>query len=352
VLEFQTIFMSLEGESMRAFIREMEEKAIANKGLSYKEGCRLIQAEGPDIIDLISSANRVRQHFCGDQINLCSISNAKSGDCSENCTFCSQSAYHGTDVDTYPLTSSEQLVAEAKTAASQNAEAFGVVVAWWGLREGPDLDAILERLRALSAAGHTRTDASLGIISDPKIAFQLKEAGLAFYNHNLETARSFFPNICTTHAYEERIKTIEYCKAAGIKICSGGIFGMGESLDQRIELALALQDLDVDVVPLNFLNAIKDTPLEDQAPLQPMEILKIIAVFRLMLPSKDIMTAGGREMHLRDLQSWMFTAGASHTLIGNYLTTSGRKSEDDLRMIEDLGLRHSASCQEKLLEVQ
>lgn len=337
---------------MRTFIREMEEKAIANEVLSYDEGCRLIEAEGPDIIDLISSANRVRLHFCGDQINLCSISNAKSGDCSENCTFCSQSAYHGTDVEAYPLTDSEQLLAEAKTAASQNAEAFGIVVAWWGLREGPDLDAILERIRALSAVGHTRTDASLGIISDPKIAFQLKEAGLAFYNHNLETARSFFPNICTTHDYEERLKTIEYCKAAGLGICSGGIFGMGESLNQRVELAVALQELDVDVVPLNFLNAIKDTPLEDMPPLKPMDILKIIAVYRLMLPSKDIMTAGGREIHLRDLQSWMFTAGASHTLIGNYLTTTGRKSEDDLRMIEDLGLRHSASCQEKLLQVK
>lgn len=337
---------------MRTFIREMEEKAIANERLSYEEGRRLIQAEGADIMDLISSANRVRQHFYGDQVNLCSISNAKSGNCSENCSFCSQSAYHGTAIDTYGLTSSEKLVSEAKTAASHNAEAFGIVVAWWGLREGPDLDAILERLRALSAAGHARTDASLGIIADPKIAFQLKEAGLAFYNHNLETARSFFPNICTTHSYEERVKTIEYCKAAGIGICSGGIFGMGESLDQRIELAVALQELDVDVVPLNFLHAIKDTPLADVLPLRPMEILKIIAVYRLMLPSKDIMTAGGREVHLRDLQSWMFAAGASHTLIGNYLTTSGRRPEDDLRMIEDLDLKHSSSCQEKLLEVQ
>ncbi len=147
---------------MRNFIRKMEDKAIKNERLSYEEGCRLIQAEGPDIIDLISSANRVRQHFCGDQVNLCSISNAKSGNCSENCSFCSQSAYHGTAIDTYPLTSSEKLVSEAKAAAGHNAEAFGVVVAWWGLREGPDLDAILERIRALSAAGHTRTDASLG----------------------------------------------------------------------------------------------------------------------------------------------------------------------------------------------
>lgn len=333
---------------MRDFIRRMEEKAIAGERLSYEEGCRLIQAEGPDIMDLISSANRVRVHYRGDQIHLCSIVNAKSGDCSEDCGFCSQSAYHGTSVPAYGLLDSEMIVEAAKEASSKKAEAFGIVVAWWGLREGPDLEAILERIRALAAAGHTRTDASLGIISEEGIAHKLKEAGLACYNHNLETARSYFPKICTTHTYEERIRTIEYCKTAGMHICSGGIFGMGESLDQRIELAVALQELDVDVVPLNFLNAIPDTPFEDIPPLRPMEILKIIAVYRLMLPEKDIMTAGGREVHLRDLQSWMFTAGASHTLVGSYLTTSGRKAEDDLKMIEDLDLRHTSACQDPL----
>jgi len=336
---------------MRAFIREMEEKALSGAGLSYEEGCRLIRAEGPDIIDLIASANRVRLHFCGDEISLCAISNAKSGNCSEDCHFCAQSTYNGTAIQTYPLAESAQLLAAAKEAGQHRAEAFGIVVAWWGLKEGPDLEAILERIRALADAGHTRTDASLGIIDTQEIAHKLKAAGLSYYNHNLETARSFFSNICSTHSYDDRIRTIGYCKEAGMKVCSGGIFGMGERLDQRVELAVALQELDVDVVPLNFLNAITDTPLEDLAPLRPMEILKIIAVFRLMLPEKDIMTAGGRELHLRDLQSWMFTAGASHTLIGNYLTTSGRRSEDDLKMIEDLDLRHSASCRERLLEV-
>ncbi|MFQ5950354.1 MAG: biotin synthase BioB, partial [Nitrospiria bacterium] len=253
---------------MRDFIRRMEEKAIAGERLSYGEGCRLIQADGADIIDLISSANRVRHHYWGDRINLCSIVNAKSGDCSEDCNFCSQSAYHGSPIPTYPLIDSDEIVEAAKAAGESKAEAFGVVVAWWGLREGPDLEAILERIRALAAAGHTRADASLGIIADPKIAFKLKEAGLEYYNHNLETARSYFPKICTTHSYEERVRTIEYCKAAGIRVCSGGIFGMGESLDQRIELAVALQELDVDVVPLNFLHAIKDTPFEDIPPLR------------------------------------------------------------------------------------
>ncbi|MFQ5596614.1 MAG: biotin synthase BioB [Nitrospiria bacterium] len=338
---------------MRDFIREMEEKAIEGERLSYEEGCKLIAAEGPDVMDLISSANRVRLHYYGDRINLCSIVNAKSGACSENCSFCAQSSLHGTDVTTYPLLDSDNLEDAAKEAAGNRAEAFGLVAAWWGLRDGPDLEAMLERIRALAAAGHTRTDASLGIIDTQEIAYKLRNAGIAYYNHNLETARSYFPEICTTHTYEDRIRTIEYCKKAGMGICSGGIFGMGESRDQRVELAVALQDLDVDVVPLNFLHAIQSTPLEDVQPLRPMEILKVIAVFRLMLPSKDIMTAGGREVHLRDLQSWMFTAGASHTLVGNYLTTSGRKPEDDLRMIEDLDLKHASSCHEQpLVQVQ
>jgi len=322
----------------RDFIRKMEERAISGSHLTFEEGSRLMRLEGPNILDLIASANRVRIHYFGDTIHLCSIVNAKSGDCSENCNFCAQSAYHDTGIPSYSLMASDDILHAAQDAAGYKAEAFGIVAAWRGLREGPLLSTVLQRIRDLVAAGHTRTDASLGIIEDPQIAVQLKEAGLAYYNHNLETARSHFHNICTTHTYEDRVRTIQHCKAAGIGICSGGIFGMGESLDQRVELAEALQCLDVDVVPLNFLHAIVGTPFERMTPLRPMEILKIIAVYRLMLPDKDIMTAGGREVHLRDLQSWMFAAGASHTLIGNYLTTLGRKPEDDLQMIEDLEL--------------
>lgn len=323
---------------MREFIREMEEKALSGGRLTYEEGCRLASVSGPDIFDLIGSANRVRVRYFGNRIHLCSIVNAKSGGCSEDCKFCSQSARYQTDIPTYPLMDSEGILRAAKEAGTNGAEAFGIVAAWWGLREGSQLEQVLERIRELAASGHARTDASLGIIPTLEIARKLREAGLQYYNHNLETARSHFPNICTTHSYEDRVRTIRYCKAADIRVCSGGIFGMGESWDQRVELAIALQSLDVDVVPLNFLHPITGTPFDGVSPLRPLEILKVIALYRLMLPAQDIMTAGGRELHLRDLQSWMFAAGASHTLIGNYLTTLGRKPEDDLRMIEDLDL--------------
>lgn len=322
----------------RDFIRDCESKVLSGQSLDFEEGLRLISARGPDVIDLIAAANRVRYQFKGEGVSLCSIVNAKMGGCSENCGFCAQSVHHPTDIETYPLLSADRIVEAGREAAQNGAHALGIVAAWKGLREGRQLEDVLGRIRALAASGVT-ADASLGHIPKVEIAHKLKEAGLHTYNHNLETAESHFEKICTTHTYRDRVQTIQRLKEAGIRVCSGGIFGMGEGLEQRVELAIALRELDVDVVPLNFLHPIPGTPLEGAEPLQPMEILTIVATFRLMLPDKDIMTAGGREIHLRDLQSWMFMAGANHTLIGNYLTTTGRRPEDDLQMIRDLGLK-------------
>ena len=170
------------------------------------------------------------------------------------------------------------------------------------------------------------------------MAESLVKSGLKRINHNLETSESFFPNVCSTHAFADRVNTIRVAKESGLEICSGAIFGIGEGINDRINLAFTLKDLDVDVVPLNFLHPIPGTPFEDCTPLTPMEALKIISVFRFILPDKDIKVAGGREVNLRDLQSWMFYAGANSTMIGNYLTTKGRKVEEDLQMINDLKL--------------
>jgi len=179
--------------------------------------------------------------------------------------------------------------------------------------------------------------ASLGVI-DEKAARALKAAGLEEYHHNLETARSFIHNIRTTHSYDEDVNAVKAAKAAGLRACCGGIFGMGESPEQRVELAFTLKELGVDSVPLNFLNPVKGTRLENMEPLAPFEILKIIAAYRMILPTKDIKVAGGREKNLRDLQCLMFAAGANSTMAGDYLTTQGRSAEDDLAMIRDLGL--------------
>jgi len=178
---------------------------------------------------------------------------------------------------------------------------------------------------------------SIGMITS-RMAEKLVSSGVEMINHNLETSEDYYPNICTTHTFKDRVETIKIAKDAGLKICSGGIFGVGESVGDRLDLAFKLKELDVDAIPMNFLNPVKGTPLSSGKSLEPMEILKIIAVFRFIFPDKEIKVAGGREENLRDVQSWMFYAGANSTMIGDYLTTSGKLPEDDLQMIEDLGL--------------
>jgi biotin synthase len=200
------------------------------------------------------------------------------------------------------------------------------------------LDEVCDRIRDLAKTGKTRPDASLGIIKSQQVADRLKAAGLECYGHNLETSRRFFPSQCSTHSYEDRIETIGYLKKAGIKICSGGIIGMGETREDRCDLAFALREVGANVVPINILNPIPGTPFEKVPPLPPMEILKTIACFRFVLPKKEIMIAGGRTVNLRDMQSMVFTAGASALMVGNYLTTLNQPVEKDLQMLKDLGL--------------
>ena len=215
-----------------------------------------------------------------------------------------------------------------------------------------DLMAGANRIRQLAAGGKTRPDASLGIIKSQRVADRLKEAGLECYGHNLESSKRFFPAHCTTHTYEDRLETISHLKNAGIKICSGGIIGMGETREDRCELAFALKEAGANVVPINILNPIKGTPFEQNPPLPPLEILKTIACFRFILPRQEIMIAGGRTVNLRDLQSLIFAAGASALMVGNYLTTLNQPVEKDLQMLQDLGLdpnwdKHDFSDQEE-----
>jgi biotin synthase len=216
--------------------------------------------------------------------------------------------------------------------------AVGLVAAWKGLNEGPMLDEVCDRIRELKAGGKTRPDASLGIIKKQEVADRLKEAGLECYGHNLESSRRFFPQTCTTHTFDDRLETIGYLKKAGIKICSGGIIGMGETRADRCDLAFELKAIGANVVPVNILNPIPGTPFEKNPPLPVLEILKTIACFRFILPRQEIMIAGGRTVNLRDAQSMIFMAGASALMVGNYLTTLNQPVEKDLQMLKDLGL--------------
>jgi biotin synthase len=333
-------------------IASLGQKVLAGGALTREEGLWLFNLDGSaDVFDLLAWANRVREHFKGNKVHLCSIVNVKAGGCSENCKFCSQSAAYPTAAPRYNLVDTAPVLEAAEEARSNGVTALGLVAAWRGLEEGPVLDEICDRLQALKDSGKTRPDASLGIIKSQKVADRLKESGLECYNHNLESSRRFFPEVCTTHNYEERVTTIQHLKQAGIKICSGGILGMGETREDRCELAFALKDLGVHIVPINILNPIEGTPFAGHEPLAPLEILKSIACFRLILPRQEIMIAGGRTVNLRDMQSLVFTAGASALMVGNYLTTLNQPVEKDLQMLKDLGLdpswdKHGFSDQE------
>jgi len=319
---------------MEQMVSELTKRVLAGGCLEADEAMAILGANGADLTCVLAGAHRIRERVFGNRIELCSIINAKSGRCAENCAFCAQSAHHTTTAPTYPLKSREEIVRGAVQAEADGSHCFGIVTSGTRVREGEEFERILSAIREIRAVTAIEPSASLGIL-DKETAEALAEAGCATYHHNLETARSFFPNICTTHDYEEDVRTVRLAKAAGMKVCCGGIFGLGESPQQRVELALTLRELGVDSVPLNFLNPIAGTPLELKKDLTPMDCLRIIALFRYILPERRISVCGGREPNLRDFQSWIFMAGASGTMVGNYLTTSGRDRATDLQMFSD-----------------
>jgi biotin synthase len=320
------------------FLQQLTDGIIGGDAITTEEAQQIISLETQEeIIMLMAHATLLRNRFKGREIDLCSVVNAKSGRCTEDCAFCAQSVHHKTEVKTYPLLAAGELVRSAHEAYQCGAKRFGLVTSGKGITSSGELDTVIEALEEISQKTDLAPCASLGVLSNEQIRV-LCAAGLKRYHHNLETAESFFSEICSTHSYQERVKTIHAAQEAGLEVCSGALFGLGETEDQRIELAFALKELNVDSVPLNFLNPVSGTPLEKRAPLDPLEMLKIIALFRFVLPEKDIRVCGGREVGLRTLQPLMYVAGANGTMVGNYLTTSGRSPEVDLQEIHDLGL--------------
>lgn len=323
---------------MREII-QLKDKILEGKEISFEEAVSLINVQGADIFDLLSCANRIRENFKGSYVKLCAFLNARSGRCSEDCAFCSQSKFHKTAIEVYPMLSPEAILSKAREAYKMGAEYFSIVTSGRGLGS-KDLDKACAAIKLISQEASVFPCASLGIISE-EMAMRLKEAGLVFLHHNLETARSFFNRICTTHSYEERVATIKNAKSVGLKTCCGGVFGLGESVEQRVELLFTLKELGVDSVAINFLIPIEGAKLGDASYLTPIECLKIIAVCRFILPSQDIMVCGGREINLRELQSLMFVAGANGTALGDYLTTKGRDSHQDIQLVRDMELEGS-----------
>ncbi|MBI2471557.1 MAG: biotin synthase BioB [Planctomycetes bacterium] len=323
-------------------IKHIADRSLQNKPISRDDALYLMQIDGDEVYDLFYWANQIRLRYFGHFVKACSIVSAKQGQCTEDCSFCSQSSRYHTGVKEFPLIDTNRILDVAKCAEQAGSNSIGIVTSGYSIGNADDLDKICETIKTVATDTCIHPHGSFGILTK-EMAESLVKCGLKRLNHNLETSERFFPNICSTHTFADRVNTITVAKEAGLEICSGAIFGIGEGIDDRIDLAFTLKNLDVAVVPLNFLHPISGTPLESSIPLSPMEALKIISVFRFVLPDKEIKIAGGREKNLRDLQSWMFYAGANSTMIGNYLTTKGRKVEDDLEMIKDLHLELQTS---------
>jgi len=329
-------------------IEKIKKRAIRKGDIGAEEALGLFIEGATRPFQVMAAADEIRRHSKGVDVGLCGIVNAKSGRCPEDCKFCAHSAHWATDVESYPLKKASEIIADADAARKNGAEMFGIVTSGKPIKEKKEWAEIIKAIRGINNLG-MKACASLGMIDEPT-ARTLKNAGLYRYHHNLETSRSFFPEICTTHAYGEDVETVRAARTAGLSVCCGGLIGLGESVRHRIELALTLRELDVDSVPISILDPVKGTPLRLTPPLPPLETLTTIAVFRFLLPDKDIKLCGGKERNLRQLLPLGLVAGANALMTGGCLTTPERDAGLDIEMIRDLGLRptreseHVCSC--------
>lgn len=305
-------------------------------------GRRLTSADDLQVLldapleELMQGADLIRKELCGMRVDLCSIVNGRGGRCSENCKFCAQSAHHNTHCDTYPFLKKEQFLADIARVRDNGVDRYSVVTAGRTL-EGPDLEAAIESYRAMHEAfPDMLLCASHGLMTTENL-MRLKEAGVSRYHTNVETSEAFFPSICTTHTYEDKKEQIRRAKAAGLAVCSGGILGMGETWQDRLDMALLLSSYEIDSIPLNFLIPVPGTPLGDREKLQPEEIIRIVAVFRYINPTAYIRIAAGRN-YFEDGGAALFRAGANATITGDMLTTIGNTTAQDRAMLTGMGL--------------
>jgi len=313
-------------------IEKFTEKVLAGYELSFDDALAI--ANTVQSARLYQEADRLRRAIHKNKLDLCSIVNAKSGKCSEDCKFCAQSAHHDVEVASYDLVSPAKAIALAKENERAGVQRFSLVTAGRDVSE-QNLAEFKEIYKELKNDTKMSLCASMGFLTVEK-AVKLKEMGVSRYHCNLETSRSFFPNVCTSHTWDEKVATIKIAQDAGLEVCSGGIIGLGESLEQRLELAFELRELGILSVPLNILNPIKNTPFEDLEPLSVAEVLTCVAMFRLILPNAVIRLGGGRNL-LGDEQDKCFTSGANGSIVGNYLTTVGGSLEGDVQMFKELG---------------
>jgi biotin synthase len=314
--------------------QQLADKSLSGVELSQAEALAVLSAPNEVILDQLAAAYRVRRQHWGNRVRLHFLLNAQSGLCPEDCHYCSQSKISAADIEKYPLMATEKIVAAAGRAYQMNAGTFCMAISGRS-PSAKVFDGILEAVRTVKGQYPMRVCTTLGLLNEAQ-AHQLKAAGVDRINHNLNTAETHHDDICTTHTYQDRLSTVKAVQAAGLTTCSGGIFGMGESDEDIVALARSLRALNVTSVPLNFLIPIPGTPFAERDELSPHRCLRILCLFRLLLPAQEIRIAGGREVHLRSLQPLGLYA-ANSIFVGDYLTTPGQSAQQDFDMIRDAG---------------
>ena len=319
------------------FIKECQEKVFSGIGISSDDAKKLFNISDENIQDLAKYANEITRDFNGDKVDVEQLNNIKKNACSEDCTFCGQSAFFDTGIETYQLPTPQEVVSKAQKAKDEGAESYCLVAAW---REpsSRDFEKVCKIITEVNDKVGISIECSLGFLTKQQ-AEKLKELHVKRYNHNLETAKSKFAEICTTHTYEDRLKTLGIARDAGLELCTGGIIGLGETRAQRLELSLELARLFPEEVTINILVPIPGTPLELQTDLADSEIIRIFSVIRFLLPESVIKISGGREEKLDDSGEKLLQSGANGIITAGYLTLEGNEAEKDRKMIEKIGLK-------------
>ena len=312
-------------------LKELTTHVLSGKQINKEEAMFLYEQP---LEELCQSADKIRKHFCENQFDICTIVNAKSGHCSENCKFCAQSAHNHTGSAEYPMLSAEEIVAHAKSNYEQGVLRYSIVTSGKRLSDS-EVDKMCEAIRKIKEEVGISVCVSMGLLNEQQFR-KLKEAGATRVHNNLETSQKNFPNICTTHTFEDKVEAVRAAQAAGLSVCSGGIMGLGETVEDRIDMALSLRALGIKSVPVNMLNPIPGTPFEHNTKLTQEEMRRIVAVYRFILPTASIRLAGGRGL-LFDKGKSCFISGANAAISGDMLTTAGISMKTDMALLKELG---------------
>lgn len=321
----------MKGWYKRMELKELKDKVLQGELLNKEEALSLVDAP---LDDLCTAADEIRQHFCGNAFDICTIINGKSGKCSENCKYCAQSAYYSTDVETYPLLENSKILEQATYNEERGVLRYSIVTSGRALSR-EEVDKVCESVKAIKKQGNISVCGSFGLLDETQFR-KLKEAGVERVHNNLETSEKNFPNVCTTHTYQDKIEAICAAKRVGMSICSGGIMGLGETMEDRIDMAITIRELGIRSVPVNMLNPIKGTPYEKNQKLTTEEMRRIVAIYRFLIPDASIRLAGGRGL-LDDKGRSCFESGANACISGDMLTTVGITIDTDMKMIAELG---------------